>query len=136
VKWAPAPGEVADPALILVQKDEMAAFYIHGHWLHADQRRMPNHIQGTVEAYVNDSRWVVQCPGCNGAQLASRNDHRFFCVDCLNADNGGHWLRVVWPKDHAEIEAALLQRPNPKTRHWRPGETVADLVRETEEHLS
>jgi hypothetical protein len=138
VRWAPAPGEIGEPALILLDKERMAEFYIHGHWQHADRRAGVElrGKRGTVQAFVNDSRWLVQCPNatCNSAQLASKVDRRFFCVSCLNADNGGHWLNVEWPKDHQAIEEVLLQRPNPSTRHWMPGETVKDLERENAEH--
>lgn len=134
VRWVPAPGEIGDPALILLPKAQMAEFYIHGHWQHADQRRVPAQIAGSIPVFVNDSRWMIQCPTCNGAQLASVNDKRFFCTTCLNSENGGRWLRVVWPKDAGQIEETLKRRPNPSNRHWLPHETVADLERENREH--
>jgi len=41
---------------------------------------------------------------------------------------------VVFPAEMAIIEAVLSRRRRPENRNWQPGETVADLVRENEEH--
>jgi hypothetical protein len=86
-----------------------------------------------LQAWVSGGRWIVMCP-CGGAQLAARDDHRFFCVDCLNAQVGGQWRTVSWPADAAAIETALLRRPAPETRTWLPTETLADLLAENAEH--
>lgn len=106
------------------------------HWHRLDApRTLPTTVSDqTVSAQVNDSRWIVQCPGCNGAQVVSKADPRFFCVDCLNVKVGGSWLRVTWPDDPASIEAALLVRPDRSTRSWLPHETVGDLVHQNDEH--
>lgn len=81
----------------------------------------------TARAEVNHGRWVVPCPFCPGAQLASEDDHRFFCVDCLHAGRAeGRWLRVVWPRHRDAIEEVLAVRPE-VNRNWVPGETVEDL---------
>lgn len=84
-------------------------------------------------AYVNEGRWVVDCPFCAGAQLASRVDRRFWCVECQNAEVAGAWVTVSWPLQEREIEAALGDRPKLNT-HWLPDETVSDLVSENELH--
>lgn len=135
VRWAPSPYENASPGLILLHRSQFAELPIHSHWLSPEPRRVPTEIDhgGPVLARVEHNRWLVQCEYCAGAQLASREDHRFFCVDCLNAAHGGKWRPVVWPRDHAEIERALLDRPVPATRNWIPGESVADLHRENAE---
>lgn len=88
--------------------------------------------------FVNDGRWIVVCPGrrCGGAQLASPRWTRFLCVDCNNVDVGGQWLSVQWPDDDLIVagEAALMARPDPKTRNWDPaGETVGALLVENVE---
>lgn len=83
-------------------------------------------------AEVNHGRWVIRCPFCPGAMLASREDRRFFCVDCLHAGTQaeGKWLAVRWPSD-AELEKGerlLATREVPMTRNWDPArESVADL---------
>jgi hypothetical protein len=41
---------------------------------------------------------------------------------------------IVWPPDPIAIEAVLLMRPDPASRNWEPGETVADLVMENAAH--
>jgi hypothetical protein len=86
-----------------------------------------------LPAWVSGGRWIVMCP-CGGAQLAARDDHRFFCVDCLNAQVGGQWRTVRWPDDAEAIEAALLRRPAPETRTWLPTETLSDLLAENAAH--
>lgn len=91
----------------------------------ADSRRGTE----TLLAYVNHGRWVVDCP-CGSAQLASRSDRRFFCVDCRNAWALGKWVGVAWPAQAGDIEGLLLQRPFPKNRNWNPGEDLMTLVAE------
>lgn len=88
-----------------------------------------------VGVVVNHGRWVIECPaaGCGGSQVASFTDRRFLCHNCLNADVGGKWLRVDWPDNWAEIEAALVERPEPSTRNWL-GEPVEFLLHENERH--
>lgn len=80
-------------------------------------------------AYVNHGRWVVDCP-CGSAQLASRSDRRFWCVECHNAWASGKWVGVDWPQDEADVEALLLERPEEKTRNWQPTEDTMALVAE------
>jgi hypothetical protein len=80
----------------------------------------------SLPAVVNHGRWIVECP-CGGAQLASRTDKRFFCIDCGNVAFEGKWVHVEWPDEAEEIEAELDQRFYPKQRNWRPGQTSKDL---------
>ena len=86
-------------------------------------------------ASVNHGRWLVRCPWCPSAQHASREDHRFMCVECENAAVGGRWVKVVWPEEARKIEAVLLRRPK-RYRNWNPGEAVVKLERENAEHPS
>lgn len=80
-----------------------------------------------TEAFVNDSRWVANCPSCAGAELVSRRDPRFWCCSCNNVKSGGMWVKVVFPKHADDIETVLLERERPETRHWTPGQSVKDL---------
>jgi hypothetical protein len=82
----------------------------------------------SLAAFVNEGRWIVSCPECNGAQLAALSDPRFMCVNCGNAKNGGKWRPVVYPSGLAEIVAALDLRSDPVDQNWLPGETVAALL--------
>jgi hypothetical protein len=91
-------------------------------------------LRVSVQAQVNDNRWLAVCPSCNSAQLTSKTDPRFFCIDCLSADHGGQWVAVAWPDDIDGIEAELVKRPVASTRSWEPHETVADLAAQNIEH--
>jgi hypothetical protein len=86
-----------------------------------------------VVARVNHGRWIVDCPFCTGAQLASPTDRRFLCADCGNVNIDGKWITVTWPSDAETIEATLAVRPR-ENRNWRPDESIADLRRENVEH--
>lgn len=95
----------------------------------------PETIGGEVRAVVNHGRWLVECPTswCEAAQLAFRNDQRFFCHNCHNIEADGHWLKVIWPRNAAEIERVLDARSRPENRNWTPGETLAQLRAENEQ---
>lgn len=104
--------------------------------------RMPEGIarSTSVVVAVNHGRWIVHCPFCPGAQLASEADHRFFCTDCLHVDGPrearGKWLEVRWP--NMEIletaTAVLAERPADANRNFDPRiESVEDLKDENAE---
>jgi hypothetical protein len=91
------------------------------------------HLGLELPVRVNHGRWVVDCPVCLSAQLASFTEQRFLCAECGNVSVGGKWLSIVWPPDAVAIENALVIRPT-ENRNWLPGETVADLRRENTGH--
>lgn len=91
------------------------------------------HPSTTVSPIVSHGRWLVPCPWCFSASMASRDDHRFFCVECRNVGADGKWVQVVWPESKDEIEALLTMRHDPRTRNWST-ETVAELLAENESH--
>lgn len=88
-----------------------------------------------IEVYLNEDRWIAECPDCHSAQLAAREDPRFLCHECANESIGGKWRRVIWPgaRDLDRIEAAVAERPA-GNRHWIPGETVTQLKLENAIH--
>ena len=86
-----------------------------------------------VAAYVNEGRWIAECPDCRGAQLAARDDRRFLCNECGNVSIDGKWRPVIWPEDVEAIEAALEPRDKGNA-HWLPGETAAHLRAENKAH--
>lgn len=86
----------------------------------------------SVRPTVNHGRWVVECPSCHSAQLASREDRRFFCVSCNNAFFEGRFLRVEWPRAADDIETELLRRMDVRTRNWEWDETLDQL---RDEHI-
>lgn len=102
-----------------------------------NRERMPwdairsGHTVGIIEARVNQSRWIVDCPveGCAEASLVFATDPRFVCVTC----GAGPYL-VVLPAERDGIEEALGERPE-MNRNWHPGETVGDLRVENRVHL-
>lgn len=86
-----------------------------------------------VAVFINEGRWIAECPDCHGAQLAAREDPRFLCNCCGNVAIAGLWRPVVWPRDVDGIEDALASRDE-RNAHWLPGETVAHLKRENADH--
>ncbi|MHB8490604.1 MAG: hypothetical protein ACYDA6_00095 [Solirubrobacteraceae bacterium] len=128
----------------LLPADRYAEACPRWHWHRYDVSPVPRiptgqHLGTPLEVFVNDGRWLVQCP-CGGAQYASKGDHRFFCIDCLNEWCGGLWAATEWPDDHPLIEAVLDQRPTNRA-HWNlraatgtgSTETLAGLVAENDE---
>lgn len=84
-----------------------------------------------VIARVNHGRWIGDCPdfACGGAEFVSFENPVFFCCACRNAMVGSDYLPVDEPGPgvRQEIEAYLRARPQPQSRNWHPGETVAQL---------
>ena len=97
----------------------------------------------SVLAYVAEGRWLADCPACREAAYVTPFDPIHFCAQCGNAYSNGDAARVIFPKNSAEIEAALLERAakeahylqrtatvpigDAQARNWQPGETVTDL---------
>ncbi len=81
-----------------------------------------------LEARIEHSRYVVDCPNCNSAEFAFE-DNLFLCSMCNNSDIGGKLRKVKMPKDRKEIEAILSKRQI-KNRHWIPSQTIKDLENE------
>lgn len=101
--------------------------------------KSPSHLPSsttnaaTAYARVDLGRWIVDCPWCKSAQAASREDHRFFCVECRNVAVHSAWVPVFWPNEWEEIEALLAHR-QVGNQWWSPGETLAKLEAENKEH--
>ena len=83
-------------------------------------------------AVVNDGRWIVRC-ACTNAAIAHPGgaegwpDPIAICAEC------GTVYRPTFPKNRASAEAALLARPEVRTRHWEAHERLADLINENAE---
>lgn len=97
-----------------------------------DASRNPMHTESAVvpalKARIDHGRLLADCPSCAGAELVDHEDLVFFCLSCYNQAHGGKWLTVELPPadELAAITAALLERPA-NQRHWRSGQSVADL---------
>ena len=96
------------------------------------RRNLPQRVNSRVKAIarVDHGRWLADCPFCTGAEMVSKQDHRFFCHSCLNAEVNGDWIGVQFPSNVAAIEEVLLERANSTNRHWYPHESVEDLRKE------
>ena len=94
-----------------------------------------------AHAEINHGRWIAHCPFCPGGAefVGPENDGLFFCCHCRNRKAGGDLIRVEAPpkKEQRDAERLLLDRPDDKTRNWKPkAETVADLRLENAKHLT
>ena len=83
-----------------------------------------------VHARVNWGRWVADCPNpyCRSALAGTPGQRYFACWEC------GTGADVVWPDNVDHITYLLAMRPNPATRNWAPGETLAELLEENVAH--
>ena len=128
--------------IVEASPDYLARLFIEndrgGFWIRHRNGQPPFEPQGfavgtSATAEVIKGQWVVRCP-CGNAQFTSRAEKRFFCVSCLNAEAGGQWIKVTWPRKSEEGEAVLLARPFFDQRNWLAGETLADLIAQNREH--
>ena len=78
----------------------------------------------TVKFYVNEDRWVGDCPFCNSGIAGVYRATVCVCLDC------GREMLAEYPDepDVLQAEVILGARPEPN-RNWRPdlGEDVDDL---------
>lgn len=79
-----------------------------------------------VTAYVNDGRWVADCP-CGSGILLVPGWALGTCFEC------GGIAAIVWPseKEIVAIDAALGERAKRSTMNWTPEESVESLQLET-----
>ena len=81
---------------------------------------------GEVSAYINEGRWVADCPNCNGGMLTSPVVAVCFCHDCGTIYEAMH----PDPESVSGAEKVLANRPV-RNRNWYPDrEDVADLQAE------
>lgn len=91
------------------------------------------------KAYLNHGRWIADCAKCGGAELTTAE----FCQVCNQAhpiqqfhcQNHTCHARdeVKMPTNLAAIEAVVRFRPL-ENQNWLPGESVASLKLENDEH--
>lgn len=98
-------------------------------------------------AYVNEGRWVADCPaqGCFNAAELTPGQFMFTCVTCQLV------TEVSWPdpREAHEIWQVLSARPDRTKRNWFPqdhwlalaagcphGQSPAELLAETSEELA
>ena len=85
-------------------------------------------VEGSVVAYLNHGRWVIDCD-C-GAGAATHPEWRVSrCFACGAVRSG-----VKFPNGWRGIEKVLMKRTDETNRNWYPGETAADLRAENADH--
>lgn len=96
----------------------------------------PNVVRGRIF----ESRWIADCCYCTTAMPISLSDPRWWCINpaCCNggimgADGAAIPIQLPAPLEIMRIEALLVLRSRPDLRHWTPGESFADLIRENRE---
>lgn len=94
----------------------------------AGARYVVHDSPGLTVAYISANRWVIDCE-C-GAGNATDPAWGFAC--CFGC--GAVHEHVQFPTDIDAIEQALLSRPFPMNRNWRPSETAETLTAENIEH--
>lgn len=103
--------------------------FVHSFCVHMAKPMPEGTSTKTVKAEINHGRWIVRCPNCPGAEMADKEDKRFFCLSCDNKQEGGKWLTVKFPRNADKIEELLKDRKR-ENQNWLPGETLAQLTRE------
>ncbi len=94
------------------------------------KKPIPKEADSTVVyAEINHGRWIVKCPWCAGAELADKQDKRFFCLSCFNSKISGKYAKVEFPDEIKQIEKELLKR-DIKNQNWLPGEILEQLKSE------
>lgn len=80
-------------------------------------------------ARVNHGRWIADCPWCETGMQTRPDWGVAYCAECGAGYERG---TVVFPDDHAEIEAVLLTRVKRSQQHWDNRQTLEELVAENE----
>jgi hypothetical protein len=92
-----------------------------------------------VRAYVNQGRWIVDCPDCRGAEFVwLAGPPIMLCASCWNQMIGGLWRPVALPDAEtlATVTMILIDRPLALNRNWTPGETLTELANENLAHAA
>lgn len=113
-------GAASTPELLRIEWDVRAAR--RGKVLLLDER--------TVLAYVNEGRWVADCPNCNAGMMTWPENPQGCCLGCF------HVYTVEHPPADVIGEAlpVLLERPEinrnwvvtPETDEWEPVEVLQE----------
>lgn len=74
---------------------------------------------------VEGGKWLVPC-ACGNYPSVHPDWQLACCFEC-----GAVYEGLVLPAEASAIEQALLERPHPALRAWRPGETAGDLRAQT-----
>lgn len=121
ITWPDVSGNSSEPGSAYTITE-----FIQRAWKSRHDSSPPDSQASTqVDAYINHSRWVVECPeGCGYAVIVDPAEPIFLCAIC-----GSGWHEVSFPEQREEIESTLLVRPEAKLRNWST-ETVQQLKEE------
>ena len=91
-----------------------------------------------TQAFLNWGRWIAACPStaCVGFVDVAGLAIVCTCQEAVVCDHGdvcGTFAWVDWPSDREAVDRICSMRPK-ANRHWYPGETADDLMRENAEH--
>ena len=84
-----------------------------GHALSLDTSSLP-----PLRPRVDWGRWLVDCPGCGGAELVDVTEPVFLCLSCGNEFSGGQVVRVAFPAKWSDIEASIENLPEAR-QNWK-----------------
>lgn len=79
----------------------------------------------SLVAYVNEGRWVADCPCCHAGISIHPRWSFAACLGCCTT-----FTAIAIPDEWEAGEVALCARPATR-QHWRPGETREMLQAET-----
>ena len=87
-------------------------------------------VDDQIVAYVNEGRWVADCPYCNGGiAIPMKTQHDAACYDC-----GRIYKNIDRPSgsELRQAEHELEKRPMNRNRNWNrhSGEKVSNLQQE------
>jgi len=91
-------------------------------------KQKPTSNKSPLFARVGHGRWIVDCPNCNNVEFAFE-DGLFFCSQCGKEET----RQVILSPKCKQIEEILGKRLI-KNRHWKPAETIENLIAENIEH--
>ena len=83
----------------------------------------------SLAAYVNEGRWVADCPNCGSGIALDRDWADGRCLGLAY----GFVYPITWPSNADAIESALIVR-NRLNQSWVTTETVSDLHAENTAH--
>lgn len=115
-----------------------------------------------LQAYVNNGRWIMDCPTCatplparetpvvcprchpdmlarawrqmSNGDLRPVVDYELVAAAQTHAREKDEEYTPIYPAEREQIERILRMRPAPKNMNWIPEETVQDLIDQNVEH--
>lgn len=96
--------------------------------MQGQQKPAPYDEAAAAVVYVNWGRILTDC-FCGDAPVVDPDWQLACCLGC-----GRIYRTFVIPSDFADIETALMARPDAPTRNWQPSETLQQVLDENAAH--